>query len=178
MHSITYANENTLMNKSVGGWGGNVGANTRGDFDKKGWAQTGNLVITPTDQLYGPARPCNCHGFPLGGLSLEQAANVSRCSHGQPPVMVKEYYPKPVGSDMPYCRALPSDPVYRIKLGQGCEDITFPSAESARQGCSAYSKNYTFGLKHNCKYDGKVRRRRDGDQYYCVDGPYCKDHTN
>jgi hypothetical protein len=82
------------------------------------------------------------------------------------------FYPKPVGSDIPYCRALPSDPVYRIKLGLGCEDISFPSAESAEQGCGAYSKNYTFGSKHNCKHGGKVKR----SQYYCVDGPRCKDH--
>lgn len=102
-----------------------------------------------------------------------QSAMYPRIENYEP---VWVHSPKPAGSDMPYCRALPSDPVYRLKLGLGCEDIHFPSAESAEQGCGAYSKNYTFGLKHNCKHGGKVIHRRDGDQYYCKDGPHCKDH--
>jgi hypothetical protein len=86
MYKLTYAENNNLVKKNVGGWGGTVGSNTRGDFDKKGWTQAGGLVITPTDQLMGPVSACNCGGFPLGGMGLEQAANVSRCCHGQPPV--------------------------------------------------------------------------------------------
>lgn len=86
MYKLTYAENNNLVKKNVGGWGGTVGSNTRGDFDKKGWTQAGGLVITPTDQLMGPVSACNCGGVPLGGMGLEQAANVSRCCHGQPPV--------------------------------------------------------------------------------------------
>ena len=38
-YNLYYADNNTLMNKAVGGWGGSVGRNTRGDIDKKGWMQ-------------------------------------------------------------------------------------------------------------------------------------------
>jgi hypothetical protein len=89
--------------------------------------------------------------------------------------MVKEYY-RPAGSDIPYCSADPSDPVYRIKFGEGCDDLWFNTEERARVGCGHYSKNYTFGFKHNCAYNGNVKRRSDGVRYYCEDGPHCKDH--
>ena len=88
---------------------------------------------------------------------------------------VVEEYPRPAGSDIPYCSALPNDPVYRIKLGEGCDDQSFTTEELARIGCGAYSKNYTFGSKYNCKYGEKVKRTSDGDRYYCEDGPRCKD---
>ena len=187
MHSITYANENTLMNKPVGGWGGNVGANTRGDFDKKGWTQAGNLVITPTDQLYGPARPCNCHGFPLGGMGLEQAANVSRCSHGQPPVMSRVENFEPgwevvrrqqllgTSGSMPYCSALPRDLYYRLdNRNLDCDELYMDNEHDAKVGCSNYSRNYFFG-KRNCKYDGRTRTVNGKTKYFCDDGPHCQD---
>lgn len=198
MHSITYANENTLINKPVGGWGGNVGANTRGDFDKKGWAQAGNLVITPTDQLYGPARPCNCHGFPLGGMGLEQAANVSRCSHGQPPVMtrIEKFEPvwevarknqqqellghsnRPVGSDLPYCAAGPdAGHRFRLPYGTSCNDKYFNSEQEARAGCALRTKSPLVGFKKNCKWvGGPGSRSRDGTKWFCGDGQMCRDH--
>lgn len=91
MYKLTYAENNNLVKRNVGGWGGTVGSNTRGDFDKKGWTQAGGLVITPTDQLMDVVSHCNCGGVPLGGMGLEQAANVSRCCHGQPPVIKENW---------------------------------------------------------------------------------------
>ena len=86
MYKLTYAENNNILQKNVGGWGGSVGSNTRGDFDKKGWTQAGGLVITPTDQLMGPIPACKCGCSPLGGMGLEQAAAVSRCNFGQAPL--------------------------------------------------------------------------------------------
>jgi len=104
MYKLTYAENNNLLQKNVGGWGGAVGSNTRGDFDRKGWTQAGGLVITPTDQLMGPVPACKCGCSPLGGMGLEQAAAVSRCNFGQTsPIITRESYnapppPTPKGS--------------------------------------------------------------------------------
>jgi hypothetical protein len=94
MYKLTYAENNSLLQKNVGGWSGAVGSNTRGDFDKKGWTQAGGLVITPTDQLMGPVSACKGGGgSPLGGMGLGQAAAVSRCNFGQAPVISENYCP-------------------------------------------------------------------------------------
>jgi len=94
-YNLYYADNNNLMNKAVGGWGGSVGRNTRGDIDKKGWMQAGRWVSTPTadlnlivgsdNQIYG-ASPCNCtDSSPLGGNSLDQAECKRRCDFAWDP---------------------------------------------------------------------------------------------
>ena len=80
-YNLLYANHNTLVNRPVGGWGGAVGSNTRGDLDKKGWAQAGNFVSVPFDGLYihenKPLNYCYEDSYPL---SLEEVQRITRCA--------------------------------------------------------------------------------------------------
>jgi hypothetical protein len=88
-YNLTYAENNTLASKFVGGWGGAVGSNTRGDVDKKGWTQAGNFVHVDPKTLYAggnnPTPACQVlreHKYPLGGSGLEQINSLSQCSSG------------------------------------------------------------------------------------------------
>lgn len=113
MYNLYYADNNTLMNKSVGGWGGSVGSKTRGDIDKKGWAQAGRWVSTPTadlnlirgsnGQIYG-ASPCRCQDTsPLGGNSLYQARCDRRCDFAWDPPPLKMPSPNCTREYDPVC---------------------------------------------------------------------------
>ncbi len=93
-YNLTYAQNNTLTSRSVGGWGGDVGSQTRGDFDKKGWTQAGNMVHVDPKVLYtngnNPVPHCQVLSskssqYPLGGASLEGMNSVSQCNMGLAP---------------------------------------------------------------------------------------------
>ena len=79
-YNLLYAQHNTLVNRPVGGWGGSVGSNTRGDLDKKGWAQAGNFVSVPFDGIHvqdgKPLYYCDERSAPL---SLEEVQRKTRC---------------------------------------------------------------------------------------------------
>ncbi len=88
---------------------------------------------------------------------------------------VVEEYPRPAGSDKPYCSALPRDPYYLLdNRSKDCDQVAMDSEHDAKVGCRNFSRNYFFG-KRNCAYKNRTRRVDGKIKHFCDDGPHCRD---